>query len=247
MLWIEIILNILRNIASGMVFSIILTAIFYASYRTLVKGEPFHKLVNVANAANARVYNDRVDVKMRHYREATKEVGIISTMLPLIIVVIVAYLICSQTIFFAVVGLGSMEPTLMTGDLVLIQNIHVDPQVGDILMFDTPSVLLPVIHRVISVSERGVKTKGDNVRTRVDDWIVLGDQICGKAVVIGGNPIVIKSFGSYFIEDVSDGGMYTKYGREYGFVKQLVQSIKSFGLIIFFLCILMYILSVKWS
>ena len=246
MLWIEIIWNILRNLASGMVFSIILAAIFYTSYRTVVKGEPFHKLVNVANAANARVYNDRVDAKMRHYREVTKAVSIISTMLPLIIALIAAYLLYSQTIFFAVVGSGSMEPTLMTGDLVLIQDIQVIPQVGDILMFKTNSVLIPVIHRVVSVSERGVKTKGD-ARGRADDWTVPEDQICGKVVVIGGNPIVIKSVGNYFIEDVSDGGMYTKYGREYGFVKQLVQSIKSFGLIIFFLCILMYILSVKWS
>ncbi|MEA1907396.1 MAG: signal peptidase I [Euryarchaeota archaeon] len=246
MLWIDIILNILRNIASGMVFSIILAAIFYTSYRTVVRGEPFHKLVNVANAANTRVYNDRVGAKMRHYRETTKQAGIISTMVPLIIVVIAAYLFCSQTLFFAVVGTGSMEPTLMTGDLVLIQDIHVVPQVGDILRFEVNTVPIPVVHRVVSVSERGVKTKGDAVG-RADDWTVPGDQICGKVVVIGGNPIVIKSFGSYFIEDVSDGGMYTKYGREYGFVKQLVQSIKSFGLIIFFLCILMYILSVKRS
>lgn len=246
MLWIEIIWDILRNIASGMVFSIILALIFYTSYRTVVKGKPSHKLVNVANAANARVYNDRVDAKMRQYREATKQAGIISTMLPLIIIVIVAYLLCSQTIFFAVVGTGSMEPTLMTGDLVLIQDIHVVPQVGDILMFKTNTVPIPVVHRVVSVSERGVKTKGD-ARGRADDWTVPEDQICGKVVVIGGNPVVIKSFGSYFIEDASDGGMYTKYGREYGFVKQLVQSIKSFGLIIFFLCILMYILSVKRS
>jgi len=245
MLWIEIIRNILRDIAFGMVFSVILAAIFYTSYRTVVKGEPFHKLVNVVNAANARVYNGRVDARMRHYREVAKEVGIISTMLPLLIVVIVAYLLCSQIIFFAVVGTGSMEPTLMTGDLVLIQDIHVIPQVGDILRFTTNSVPIPVVHRVVGVSEIGVKTKGD--AGQADDWTVLGDQICGKVVVIGGNPIVIKSFGSYFIEDVSDGGMYTKYGREYGFVKKLVQSIKSFGLIIFFLCILMYILSVKWS
>jgi len=246
MLWIEIIWNILRNIASGMVFSIILALIFYTSYRTVVKGGPSRKLVNVVNAANARVYNDRVGTKMSHYREATKEAGIISTMLPLIVVVIVAYLFYSQTIFFAVVGSGSMEPTLMTGDLVLIQDIQVIPQVGDILRFEIHTVPIPVVHRVVSVSEHGVKTKGD-ARRRADDWTVPEDQICGKVVVIGGNPIVIKSFGSYFIEDVSDGGMYTKYGREYGFVKQLVQSIKSFGLIIFFLCILMYILSVKWS
>ena len=246
MLWIEIILNILRNIASGTVFSIILTAIFYASYRTVIKGEPFHKLVNVANTANTRAYNNRVDAKMRHYRETTKEASILGAMVLLSIVLIVAYLLYSQTIFFAVVGSGSMEPTLMTGDLVLVQDIQVIPQVGDILMFKTNSVLIPVVHRVVSVSERGIKTKGD-ARGRADDWTVPEDQICGKVVVIGGNPIVIKSFGNYFIEDVSDGGMYTKYGREYGFVKQLVQSIKSFGLIIFFLCILMYILSVTRS
>ncbi|MCK4810925.1 MAG: signal peptidase I, partial [Methanosarcinales archaeon] len=171
MLWIEIIRNILCNIASGMVFSIILAAIFYTSYRTVVKGEPLPKLVNVANAANARVYNNRVDAKIRYYRETTKATGIISTMIPLIIVVIFAYLFYSQTVFFAVVGSGSMEPTLVTGDLVLIQDIHVNPQVGDILMFETNSVLIPVIHRAVSVSERGVRTQGD-ARRRADDWTV---------------------------------------------------------------------------
>ncbi|RZN37863.1 MAG: signal peptidase I [Methanosarcinales archaeon] len=246
MLWIEIILNILRNIASGTVFSIILAAIFYASYRTVIKGEPFHKLVNIANAANTRAHNNRVDAKMRHYRETAKEASILGAIILLSIVLIVAYLLYSQTIFFAVVGTGSMEPTLMTGDLVLIQDIHVIPQVGDILRFEIPKVTIPVVHRVVSVSERGIKTQGDAIG-RADSWTVPEDQICGKVVVIGGNPIVIKSFGKYFIEDVSDGGMYTKYGREYGFVKQLVQSIKSFGLIIFFLCILMYILSVTRS
>ncbi|HIE30850.1 MAG TPA: signal peptidase I [Methanosarcinales archaeon] len=247
MLWIDIIKDILYDIASGMVFSIILAAILYTSYLTVVRGGPhLHKLVNIANAANVRAYNNRVDAKMRCYRETTNKTGIVSTVIPLIIVVIFAHLFYSQIVFFAVVGSGSMEPTLMTGDLVLIQNIHVKPQVGDILMFETKTVLIPVIHRVVSVSERGVRTKGD-ARKRADDWIVSEDQICGKSVVIGGNPIVIKSIGSYFIEDAREGGMYTKYGKEYGFVKNVVLSIKSFGLIIFFLCILMYILSAKRS
>lgn len=246
MLWIDIIKNIIYNLSYGLIFSAILAALFYASYRTVVRGgqSQFHKLVDIANAINMRSYKNRVDAKLKHYREATEKTGIISTMIPVIIVVVVAYLFYNQMIFFAVIGTGSMEPALMTGDLVLIQNIHTEPQTGDIIMFKTNTVLIPVIHRVVGVSRSGFRTKGD-ARKRTDDWIVSEDQIRGKAVVIGGKPVVVKTFGEYFIEDAREGGMYTKYGREYGFVKELVQSVKSLGLVIFFVCVLMYLLSAK--
>ncbi|MEA1864806.1 MAG: signal peptidase I [Euryarchaeota archaeon] len=249
MLWIDIIKNIAFNLSCGLIFSAILLVIFYISYRTVVVGaaSPFsHAIIGAANTVHTRSYEHRVDSKMGHYRELTEKTDIISTVVPLILVVIVAYLFYNQLLFFAVVGTGSMEPTLMTGDLVLIQNVDAEPQIGDIIMFDTDSVPIPVIHRVHSVSEQGFKTKGDAVAgSRTDDWVVSDDQVCGEAVEIGGEPIVIRSFGRYFIEDVQDGETYTKYGREYGFVKKFVQSVKSLGLVIFIVCILMYILSAK--
>ncbi len=248
MLWIDIIKNIAFNLSWGLIFSAILLVIFYTSYRTVVAGgvPPFsHAIIGAANAVHTRSYEHRVDSKLGHYRELTEKTDIISTVVPLIIVVIVAYLFYNQLLFFAVVGSGSMEPTLMTGDLVMIQNIDAEPQIGDIVMFETSAVTIPVIHRVHSVSERGFRTKGDAAGSRADDWVVSDDQVCGEAVEIGGEPIVIRSFGRYFIEDVPDGETYTKYGREYGFVKKLVQSVKSLGLVIFIVCILMYILSAK--
>lgn len=247
MLWIDIIKNIAFNLSCGLIFSAILLVIFYASYRTVVAGgePPFsHAIVGAANAMHTRSYKNRVDSKLGHYRELTEKTSIASTVVPLIIVIIVAYLFYNQLLFFAVVGSGSMEPTLMTGDLVLIQNIDAEPQIEDIVMFDTNSVMVPVIHRVYSVSEQGFRTRGD-AKPIADDWLVLDDQVRGTAVEIGGEPIVIRSFGRYFIEEVPDGETYTKYGREYGFVKKLVQSVKSLGLVIFIVCILMYILSAK--
>jgi len=75
---------------------------------------------------------------------------------------------------------------------------------------------------------------------------VSDDQIRGEAVIIGGKPVVIKRLGEYFIESAAEGsGAYTKYGKEYGFVKKLVQSVKSLGLVIFLVCILLYIFSAK--
>ena len=248
MLWLDIIKGIIQDISCGLIFSAVLAAIFYASYlRVVRRGQPQlpRRIVDAANTVYARSYNNRVDAKLNHYREITEKTGILGTILPLIIVVMIAYLFYSQTVFFAVVGSGSMEPTLMTGDLVLIQNIHADPQMGDIIMFKTNTVLIPVIHRVVSVSGGGLRTKGD-ARARADDWIVSGDQIRGEAVAIGDKPIVIKSFGEYFIEGVdNEGATYSKYGKEYGFVKKLVQSVKSLGLVIFLMCILLYLLSAK--
>jgi len=247
MLWIDIIKNIAFNLSCGLIFSAILFVIFYASYRTVVAGgePPFsHAIVGAANTVHTRSYKNRVNSKLEHYRELTEKTSIISMVVPLIIVVIVAYLFYAQLLFFTVVITGSMEPTLMTGDLVLIQNIDCEPQIGDIIRFNTNTVTLPVIHRVSGVSEQGFRTKGD-ARSRADDWVVSDDQVCGEAVEIGGEPVVIRSFGRYFIEEVQDGGTYTKYGREYGFVKKLVQSVRSLGLVIFIVCILMYILSAK--
>ena len=248
MLWIDIIKDIIYTIAYGLIFSAILAAIFYASYQGVVRGRSSrlqHRIIDVAKTVHTRSYNNRVDAKMRRYREVTAKTGIISTVVPLIVVVVFAYLFYNQILFFAVVGSGSMEPTLMTGDLVLIQNIHADPQIEDIIMFKTNTVMIPVIHRVVGVSGRGFKTKGD-ARKRADDWIVSNDQIRGEAVIIGDKPVVITTFGEYFIESAAEGsGMYTKYGKEYGFVKKLVQSVKSLGLVIFIVCILLYLFSAK--
>jgi len=249
MLWLDIIKNIAFNLSCGLLFSAILLVIFYTSYRTVVAGATpplSHAIAGAANAVHTRSYEHRVNSKLGHYRELTEKTDTLSTVVPLIIVVIIAYLFYNQLLFFAVVGSGSMEPTLMTGDLVLIQNIDCEPQIGDIIMFDTNSVMIPVIHRVYSVSEQGFRTKGDAVAgSRTDDWVVLDDQVCGEGVEIGGEPIVIRSFGRYFIEEAADGETYTKYGKEYGFVKKFVQSVRSLGLVIFIVCILMYILSAK--
>ena len=49
-----------------------------------------------------------------------------------------------------------------------------------------------------------------------------------------------------YIHAAAEGsGAYTKYGKEYGFVKKLVQSVKSLGLVIFLVRILLYIFSAK--
>jgi signal peptidase len=118
----------------------------------------------------------------------------------------------------------------------------VDIENRDIIMFETPSVLIPVTHRVIGVSDTGIITKGDARRSR-DDWVVKNEQIMGKAITINEKPIIIKDVGIYFIEDFKSGIMTPRYNEEFILMRKIITTIKSLGLVIFFCAIFMYILS----
>lgn len=92
----------------------------------------------------------------------------------------------------------SMQPTIYTGDLVIIMGM--EPQnilVGDIILFqkittgfngeDFSTISVPVLHRCIYMIRVGdhwfFKTKGDN-NPEADDWYVPDEGVLGKAVLI---------------------------------------------------------------
>ncbi len=83
-----------------------------------------------------------------------------------------------------IVESGSMEPTIMTGSVVVIRPI-VDYGVGDIITFESATADVPTTHRIISVREAaGQKffmTKGD-ANEEADTQEVAQRSVIGKVV-----------------------------------------------------------------
>lgn len=77
-----------------------------------------------------------------------------------------------------------MFPTLKKGDtLRVVPYKGRDVSVGDVLVFNNPYGRTPIVHRVITVSQEGVKTKGDNTLA-IDDFILQPHEIIGRVVSI---------------------------------------------------------------
>ncbi len=75
---------------------------------------------------------------------------------------------------------GSMEPTIHIGDLIVIDTKQESYQAGDIITFyDVDGSF--VTHRIISINEETMITKGDNNNT--SDEPISVDKIVGKYVV----------------------------------------------------------------
>jgi signal peptidase I len=167
----------------------------------------------------------------KRYHELSRRPKILPVLVPLVITGFTAYIILNQLVFFAIITSGSMSPTLETKDLVLMQNFNTDPQQGDIIMFDTKEANMPVIHRIYSISDNNIRTKGDAVEL-VDNWIMKKDQIQGEAIIYQGKPIVVKNIGEYLLFDPNNVRI-TKYGSEMYRISQIIKNIKDLGLYIF--------------
>ena len=246
MQWIEIIINILLSILSGIIYSALIVAVIFLAYKTKVKGYSFNRWLPILKSVNGRIekksHKDQVNACMERYHTLVKRPSFIKLIIPLVIVGIIGYILYTQMVFFAVVSSGSMEPTFKKNDLILMQNISTEVDTGDIIMFKAPNVITPVTHRIIDESGNGIITKGDARRSR-DDWVVQHDLIMGKAISINDKPIIIKDVGMYFIEELSSEVITPRYGEELIFMRNLIATIKSLGLVIFFIAIFMYILS----
>jgi signal peptidase I len=230
--------NFNKSILVSFIFFIILFIIFY---RINIKNSNF--LINFIDfIMGKKSYKKQIKIvkpKMKRYHELSKRPKILPVIIPLIITGLTAYIILNQLVFLAIITSGSMSPTLEVKDLVLMQNLKIDSQQGDIIMFETKEATMPVIHRIYSVSGNEIRTKGDAVAL-ADDWIVKKDQIRGQAVLFQSKPIIVKNIGEYLLFDPSNIQI-TKYGSEMYRVSQIIKSIKKLGLIIFIICILLYI------
>lgn len=120
-----------------------------------------------------------------------------SDFLGFVIVGIIIISILTKTLFLAVVTTQSMAPLIMPGDLVLTQAFTKNISVGDVIVFIPDSGDKMVVHRVLSVAEDGIRTKGDNANP--DNWKLTQDNIKGKTISINQNPIVIRGLGYYFM------------------------------------------------
>jgi signal peptidase len=125
---------------------------------------------------------------------------------------IVAIIIASQLV---VVPTSSMTPTIVKGDMVVVEKNNVlgmginetnsdNIKVGDVIVYakNASGVSELIIHRVVSINVTGGQKyyilKGDN-NTIDDPLMVPPDAVMGKAVIMGGKPITIPSVGWIFL------------------------------------------------
>ncbi len=184
---------------------------------------------------------NNVRARMHRYRELAMRPRIYKMLVPLIVAVAIAYILLAHLALPEVVTTGSMEPTLEKYDIVLVQRLNLTPEVGDIIVFDVEESQLPVVHRIVSASDGGIRTKGD-AREFQDGWVLTEDQIHGELITYDGEPIVIKNVGRYILFDPSEEVIITsKYGSEFYRTAQLIKYIKKMGFTIAIICICLYL------
>ena len=172
-------------------------------------------------------------------REVSVERKIAVAAVELTIFFVMLYFAFTMKIFWAAVVSNSMYPTFERGDLVLVQNIFVDPKEGDIVMFIREDTNLPVTHRVLKVKGDLIYTGGD--ASGPDSTPVHRSKILGEVVAIFGKPVVVKGVGNYFILEAKELRDITPYGQEYLFYKNLVDLFKKYALAVIVIAISAYL------
>lgn len=78
----------------------------------------------------------------------------------------------------------SMNPLMREGDVVQVRPYDgQEIRRGDVVAFPHPHRPEKVIHRVVAVGSRGLRTKGDNTPV-VDDWLLQPADLLGRVVAI---------------------------------------------------------------
>ncbi len=140
-----------------------------------------------------------------------------------------------------VVVSDSMKPGFQRGDMIIVQSIFLTPEVGDIIMFSVKDKNYDVSHRIISMKNGAIITKGDN-NPRKDDYNTRQENIKAKAIQINKNALVIKDFGALFITDYSKQGVVSKWGDQFTFMQNLSAAIKAWGVVLTIFSIFGYII-----
>ena len=180
----------------------------------------------------------KVNAYVLQYKESLtrKPETTISVVIPLVITLIFA-LIVYKFVFFAVPISNSMQPTFGRGDLILYQTYNTTPKVGDIIMFKVLGTDKPITHRVYAIEQGSIQTKGDN--GGIDPWSLRPRNIHAKAITIANKPIVIKYVGSYITGELQSGNENIFFKA----MSSFFQKGRDTGLIIFSMCILLYLLA----
>ncbi len=224
-------------VISAIIASAIAIVIYYIIYLTLVKGfvVPIHIFHSFKGLYERYGRNKRLKERMYEYEAVSgmHKPSLFGSSVVVSILTVIIVILLFKIVFFAVVTSDSMSPTFERGDLILMQRIHIDPRVGDIVMLENRESILPITHRVVAVTKEGVRTKGD-ARAFADPWLVSKHEIRGEAVQIHGSPIILKAIGNYFILNPKEMGI-GRYGSEYMFIKNLFLVIRMYG---YALCII---------
>lgn len=150
---------------------------------------------------------------------AKKVISYIGTALSIIIFalaiyVVISIIVCNSknkpvSIFgssFAIVQTGSMEPTIMTGDLIVYHAVdYENVKEGDVIVFVADESFTQslqgkmIVHRVVEITEEGLITRGDN-NTAHDGGVRSSDEVLGVCTYNSAALGKIFSFlGAYWI------------------------------------------------
>lgn len=135
----------------------------------------------------------------------------------------------------------SMKPEFQRGDMIIVQSVSLTPKVGDIITFDVKNKNYDVSHRVISINNGAIITKGDN-SPRKDNYNTKPENIKAKAIQVNNRPLVIKNFGALFIVDYSKQGIIYKFGDRFTFIQQLSAAIRAWGIVLTIFALFGYII-----
>lgn len=86
---------------------------------------------------------------------------------------------------YSVVGSGSMEPTIMTGEFIIIRYVDYEDVYADVESGKQPIIAFRtdknIVHRAVDATEDGLVTKGDN-NSSIDAGFVTKDNFIGVVV-----------------------------------------------------------------
>lgn len=123
---------------------------------------------------------EKDDLRNRHI--VAKIISAICIFFALIVILLFSNLF---RFWIAVIGTGSMSPTIKVGDLIIVDKgikNHTDKlKVGDILVFEIKDTVYT--HRIIDIVDENnsfeITTKGDRKGQAVDSWVVKKENIIG--------------------------------------------------------------------
>jgi signal peptidase len=231
-------------VLSTIAVSACIATISFIYYQVVLNGSesPGHPYRFFKKRYKERSRNKRVNELMEEFKKvsiAGREPVLGSTLVFSLYLIIILMLFFNL-VFVTAITSDSMQPTFKRGDLVAMQKIYTTPEEGDIIMFERSDYMLPITHRVVAVTDRGVRTQGDAIGI-TDPWIVPEDEIEAKAVQLGGKTMVIKDVGDYFILDAREKRYNPKYGSEYAFIKNVFLTIRLYGYALCIIAILGYV------
>jgi signal peptidase len=164
--------------------------------------------------------------------------------LQFLIILVMVVILGLKLVTPVVVVSDSMKPEFQKGDMVIVQSIFLTPEVGDIITFSVKDKNYDVSHRVVTIKNGLIITKGDN-NPRKDDYKTKQENIKAKAIQINKNPLVIKDFGALFITDYSKQGVISKWGDTFTLMQNISAAIKAWGIVITIVSLFGYIIMMK--